>query len=62
MNKETENLRVCLLNITFNSKEDLDFSDIGTCYLSEKGLLKILRVCRESDLKFLPKTKEISIK
>jgi hypothetical protein len=60
MNDKTVELRGHLLNICFSNKEDLDFSDIGTCYLTEKGLEKILNALIDHELVFAPKIQKIN--
>ncbi len=49
VNELVVNLRVVLMNVTF-VEQDIERSDIGTFYLSESGLQKILESLKYADL------------
>jgi hypothetical protein len=53
--KQLDDLRVCLMNIAFNIKEDLEFSDDWHLFFTEKGLEKVLATLRENEKDFKPK-------
>lgn len=57
---KTDDFKLMLMNTEFKDI-DIDKSDIGTWYLQESGLVKILKACKEAGLMFVIRGKRAGL-